>query len=65
MLQNKDEGLHAEVGITKISVESPEVENGVEPTGALGDWGIVGVHFRDSPPHWLGGMKPLSTQLLF
>ncbi len=42
-LQNKSEDLHAELDNTKISVESTEIGNAVEPTSAHSSQRIMGV----------------------
>ncbi len=43
-LQNRSEGLHAELGDMKISVESTEVEKGIEFISVLGTQEIMGVN---------------------
>ncbi len=50
-LQNGHEGLHAELGNMMISVESTEVENGLEPTSALGSQELMRVNLPLVPQH--------------
>ena len=72
-MQNGDVCVHVELSNTEIHVESAEVENGAEPTSALGGQEVTAstptptpghaTSRRSPPPPWLGLTKPVPTEL--
>ncbi len=55
ILQNRGEELHAEFRNTKVHVDSTEVEDGAEPTSALGSQDVMGIN---NPGHATAGQVP-------